>query len=124
MIRVHTFIKYAGTHVQEAEAALEQGHLAMVVDRCSDMAVALTKAMSASLPRINKDLLEMDQKALSKTISDLTETPDEAQRIAQSIHEFRQARGSVDSVTSRVEVEAIFSKAGDIFRTVRSLCIV
>ena len=60
MIRVHTFLKYARTHLQEAEAALLEDHPAVAIGRCSDVAIALIKAMAAALPRIKKDFLEMD----------------------------------------------------------------
>ncbi|MCD6198761.1 MAG: hypothetical protein J7K15_09355 [Deltaproteobacteria bacterium] len=123
MIRVHTFLKYARTHLQEAEAALQEDHPAVAIGRCSDMAIALIKAMAASLPRIKKDLLEMDNKALYKAISDLTYTPDEARRITQSIWELRKAEESGDSLLSRAEVKAVFSKAEETFKLVYDLCV-
>ncbi|MDL1957772.1 MAG: hypothetical protein LWW99_00050 [Deltaproteobacteria bacterium] len=123
MIRVHTFLKYARTHLQEAETALHEDHLAVAVGRCSDMAIALIKAMAAALPRTKKDLLEMDNKAFSKTISDLTYTPDEARRIVQSIWELRKARVSGNSLPSRAEVEAVFSRAEETFKLVHDLCV-
>jgi hypothetical protein len=49
----------------------------VAIGRCSDMAIALIKAMAAALPKTKKDFLEMDNKALYKAISDLTYTPDE-----------------------------------------------
>ncbi|PXF58644.1 MAG: hypothetical protein C4B58_05730 [Deltaproteobacteria bacterium] len=123
MIRVHTFLKYARTHLQEAEAALLEDHPTAVIGRCSDMAIALTKAIAASLPRIKKDFLEMDNKALYKAISDLTHTPDEARRITQSIWELRKAEESGDGPPSRAEVKAVFSRAEETFKLVYDLCV-
>ena len=123
MIRVHTFLKYAGTHLQEAEAALLEDHPAVAIGRCSDMAVALIKAMAAALPRTKKDFLEMDNKALSKAISDLTYTPDEARQITRSIWELRKAGESSDSPPSRAEVKAVFSRAEETFKLVHDLCV-
>ena len=122
MIRVHTFLKYARTHLQEAETALQEDHLAVAIGRCSDMAIALIKAMAAALPRTKKDLLEMDNKALSKAVSDLAYTPDEARRIVQSIWELRKAQVSGNSLPSRAEAEAVFSKAEETFKLVHNLC--
>ena len=123
MIRVHTFLKYAKTHLQEAEAALLEDHPAAVIGRCSDMAIALIKAIAASLPRIKKDFLEMDNKALSKAISDLTYTPNEARQITRSIWELRKAEESGDGPPSRVEVKAVFSRAEETFKLVHDLCV-
>ena len=123
MIRVHTFLKYARTHLQEAEAALLEDHPAAAIGRCSDMAIALIKAMAAALPRTKKDFLEMDNKALYKAISDLTYTPDEARRITRSIWELRKAEGSCDSPPSRAEVKAVFSRAEETFKLVHDLCV-
>ncbi len=123
MIRVHTFLKYAGTHLQEAEAALREDHPAVAISRCSDMAIALIKAMAAALPKTKKNFLEMDNKALYKAISDLTYTPDEARRITQSIWELRKAEVSCDNHPSRAEVKAVFSKAEETFKLVHDLCI-
>jgi hypothetical protein len=122
MIRVHTFLRYARTHLQEAEAALREDHPAVAIGRCSDMAIALIKAMGATLPGIKKDLLEMDNKAFSKTISDLTYTPDEARRITQSIWELRKYKVSGNSLPSRAEAEAAFSRAEETFKLVHDLC--
>jgi hypothetical protein len=122
MIRVHTFLKYARTHLQEADAALREDRPAVAIGRCSDMAIALIKAMAASLPRTKKDFLEMDNKALYKAISDLTYTPDEARRITQSIWELRKAEVLCDSPPSRAEVKAVFSKAEETFKLVHDLC--
>lgn len=123
MIRVHTFLKYARTHLQEAEAAKRMDNPAIAIGRCSDMAIALTKAMAAALPRIKKDFLEMENKALYKAISDLTYTPDEARRITQSIWELRKAEESCDSPPSRAEVKAVFSRAEETFKLVHDLCV-
>ncbi|MEA3385076.1 MAG: hypothetical protein U9Q89_01265 [Thermodesulfobacteriota bacterium] len=123
MIRVHTFLKYARTHLQEAEAALLEDHPTAVIGRCSDMAIALIKAIAASLPRIKKDFLEMDSKALYKAISDLTHTEDEARRITRSIWELWKAEESSDSPPSRAEVKAVFSRAEETFRLVYDLCV-
>ena len=123
MIRVHTFLKYARTHLQEADAALLEDHPMAVIGRCSDMAIALIKAIAASLPRIKKDFLEMDNKALSKAISDLTHTPDEAKRLTHSIWELRKVEESGDSPPSRAEVKAVFSKAEETFKLVYDLCV-
>ena len=123
MIRVNTFLKYARTHLQEAETALLEDHPTVAIGRCSDMAIALIKAMAASLPRIKKDFLEMDNKALSKAISDLTHTPDEARRITQSIWELRKAEESGDGPPSRAEVKAVFTKAEETFKLVYDLCV-
>jgi hypothetical protein len=122
MIRVHTFLRYARTHLQEAETALQEDNQAIAISRCSDMAMALTKAMAAALPRIKKDFLEMDNKAFSKTISDLTHTPDEARRIARPIRELRKAERSNGSLPSRAEAEAVFSRAEETFKLVHDLC--
>jgi hypothetical protein len=122
MIRVHTFLKYARTHLQEAEAALQEDHPAVAIGRCSDTAIALIKAMAAALPRTKKDLLEMNNKAFSKTISDLTYTPDEARRITQSIWELRKVQISGNSLPSRAEAEAVFSMAEETFKLVHDLC--
>ncbi len=123
MIRVHTFLKYARTHLQEAKAALREDHPAVAIGRCSDVATALIKAMAAALPRTKKNFLEMDNKALYKAISDLTYTPDEARRITQSIWELRKAEESCDSPPSRAEVKAVFSKAEETFKLVHDLCV-
>ena len=123
MIRVHTFLKYAETHLQEAKAAKREGDPAVVIGRCSDMAIALTKAMAAALSRNKKDFLEMDNKALSKAISDLTYTPDDAIRITQSILELQKAERSNGSLPSKAEVEVVFSKAEETFRLVYDLCV-
>ena len=122
-IRVHTFLKYARTHLQEAGAALRDDRPAVAIGRCSDMAIALIKAMAASLPRIKKDFLEMDDKAFYKVISDLTYTPDEARRITQSIWELRKAEESCNNPPSRAEVKAVFSKAEETFKLVYDLCV-
>jgi hypothetical protein len=122
MIRVHTFLKYARTHLQEAETALQEDHLAVAIGRCSDMAIALIKAMAAALPRTKKDLLEMDNKAFSKTISDLTYTPDEARRITRSIWELRKTERPNGSLPSKAEAEAVFSRAEETFKLVHNLC--
>ncbi|MBW1670126.1 MAG: hypothetical protein JRJ40_01745 [Deltaproteobacteria bacterium] len=123
MIRVHTFLKYARTHLQEADAALREDHPTVAIGRCSDMAVALIKAMAAALPRIKKDFLEMDNKALYKAISDLTYTPDEARRLTQSIRELWKAEKSCDTPPSRAEAKAVFSKAEETFKLVYELCV-
>ncbi len=123
MIRVHTFLKYARTHLQEAEAALLEDHPAVAIGRCSDMAIALIKAMAAALPGIKKDFLEMDNKALYKAISDLTYTPDEARRITQSIWELRKAEESGDSLPSKAEAKPVFTKAEETFKLVHDLCV-
>jgi len=123
MIRVRTFLKYARIHLEEADTALRRDHLAMVTARCRDMAIALTKAMAASLPGIKKDLLEMDEKALSKAISDLAETPDEACRIAESICELRKARNSDTGSSSKAEAEEFFFRAEETYRSVHNLCL-
>ena len=122
MIRIHTFLKYAKTHLQEADAALQENNPAVAVSRCSDMAIALIKAMAAALPRIKKDFLEMDNKDLYRAISDLTYTPDEARRLTQSIWELWKAEKSFDSPPSRAEAEAVFSKAEETFKLVYKLC--
>ena len=122
MIRVHTFLRYARTHLQEAEDALQGDNPAIAINRCSDMAIALIKAMAAALPGIKKDLLEMDDKAFSKTISDLTYTSDEAKRITQSIRKLRKSRVSGNSLPSRAEAEAVFSGAEETFKLVHDLC--
>jgi hypothetical protein len=122
-IRVHTFLKYARTHLQEAGAALREDRPAVVVGRCSDMAIALIKAMAASLPGIKKDFMEMDDKTLYKAISDLTYTPDEAKRITRSIRELRKAEESCNNPLSGAEVKAVFSRAEETFRLVYDLCV-
>jgi hypothetical protein len=122
MIRIKTFLKYAKTHLQEADAALRQDNPAVAVSRCSDMAIALIKAMAAALPRIKKDFLEMDNKDLYRAISDLTYTPDEARRLTQSIWELWKAEKSFDSPSSRAEAQAVFSKAEETFNLVYELC--
>ncbi|RPI51008.1 MAG: hypothetical protein EHM49_07760 [Deltaproteobacteria bacterium] len=122
-IRVHTFLKYARTHLQEAGAALREDRSAVAVGRCSDMAIALIKAMAASLPRIKKDFMEMDNKALYKAISDLTYTPDEARQITRSVCELRKTGESCNNPPSRAEAKAVFSKAEETFRLVHDLCV-
>jgi hypothetical protein len=86
------------------------------------MAIALIKAMAAALPRTKKDLLEMDNKAFSKTISDLTYTPDEARQITRSIWELRKTERSNGGLPSRAEAEAVFSRAEETFKLVHNLC--
>jgi hypothetical protein len=123
MIRVHTFLKYAKTHLQEADSALRMDHPEIAIGRCSDMAIALIKAMAAALPRIKKDFLEMDNNALYKAISDLTHTPEEARQISQSIWELRETGKSNNRLPSRAEVKAVFSKAEETFKLVHDLCV-
>ncbi len=123
MIRVRTFLKYARIHLEEADAALRRDRLAMVTARCRDMAIALTKAMAASLPGIKKDFLEMDEKDLSRAISDLAETPDEACRIAKSICELRRARDLDAGSCSKAKAEEVFFRAEEIYRSVHNLCL-
>ena len=71
---------------------------------------------------MEKDFLEMDNKALSKAVSDLTYTPDEARRITQSILELRKTERSNGSFLSKTEVEAVLSKAEETFKLVHDLC--
>jgi len=87
------------------------------------MAIALIKAMAASLPRIKKDFMEMDNKALYKAISDLTYTPDEARQITRSVCELRKTGESCNNPPSRAEAKAVFSKAEETFRLVHDLCV-
>nr|HDM99751.1 hypothetical protein [Deltaproteobacteria bacterium] len=122
MIRVHTFLKYAKTHLEEADSALRRDHPAIAVGRCSDMAIALIKAMAAALPGTKKDFLEMDNNAFYNAISDLTYTQEEARKITRSIWELRKTGESYDRLPSRAEVKAVFSKAEETFKLVHDLC--
>ncbi len=122
MIRVRTFLKYARIHLEEADAALRRDCLDVVIARCTDMAIALTKAMDAAFPGIKRDFLEMDEKALSKAISDLAETPEEACRVARAICEFRKAR-DLYAVSSKTEVEEVFFRAEETYRLVHKVCL-
>jgi HEPN domain-containing protein len=121
MIRVRTFLKYAGTHLQEARIARKENHPALVISRCSDMAIALIKAIAAAIPGIKKDFLKMDDRALSKVISDIVYTPDDAIRIAKNILELENAAVSCGGVPSREDAETVFYKAEEVFETVRKL---
>ncbi|MFO8239401.1 MAG: hypothetical protein R6T90_00185 [Dissulfuribacterales bacterium] len=98
-------------------------HPEIAIGRCSDMAIALIKAMAAALPRIKKDFLEMDNKALYKAVSDLTHTPEEARQITQSIWELRKTGELHNRLPSRAEVKAVFSRAEETFKLVHDLCV-
>jgi hypothetical protein len=119
MIRVRTFLKYAGIHLEEAEAALRKDCPDVVSARCRDAAIAMTKAIAASLPRTGKDFLSMDKDALAKVISDLAETKGEACRIAKTICELKESSDCL----SKTEAEETFFTAGETLKSVHRLCL-
>ncbi len=119
MIRVRTFLKYAQIHLGEADAALRRDCIDMVTARCRDAAIALTKAIAASLPGLKREFLNMDERALSRAISDLTETPEEAHRIARALCELRRS----GPPSSKAEAEEVFFRAKETSNLVRNLYI-
>ncbi len=119
MIRTHTFLKYARINLQEAEAALQEDHLEMAANRCSDAVLALVKAVAAAVPSRGSGLDLPDLKDLKAMLEDLADNPEDVRGVPAALLELK----SSPAVSTRAEAEAIFSKVGQLFRTVHDLCV-
>lgn len=84
LIRTRTFLKYAQSHLEEAEHALAGGRYGDVATRCSDAAIALAKAVSATLMRPAGEG-PPEGKALLSLIAELCFDREEAKRLAGDI---------------------------------------
>ncbi len=119
MIRTHTFLKYARINLQEAEAALQEDHPELAAGRCSDAVSALIKALVAAVP-LRAPLSEFpDHNDLKRIIEDLADNPVDVRELPAALLEAK----SGSTVRSRAEAEALFSRAGQLFRAVHDLCV-
>ncbi len=119
LIRTHTYIKYARLNLQEAEAALQQEDMEQVARRCQDAAVAMLKALAASMYGRKADIESLDRARLERLLKDLAESPDQVQGLAQALLDLKAGA----PVRARAEAEALYSKTGRIFSTVHDLCV-
>ncbi len=120
MIRTHTFLKYARLHLQEAESALQEEDIEKAAIRCSDVAMALLKALAASISQKKMDPESLDQKSLDRLLRDLADSPDRVRGLAEGLLELKAG----PTVSGRAEAEALFSKTGQFFRAVHDLLCV
>ncbi|HID97253.1 MAG TPA: hypothetical protein EYP57_03565 [Thermodesulfobacteriaceae bacterium] len=124
MIRLVTFIKYAGIHLEEARTALQAENLEKAAASCSDMAVALVKALDSALPYVTGDFMEMDEKGLGRALSELTGSLNAARNMARDILELRNLKPCSGCQLTRREAESAFLKADRLFASISECCAV
>ncbi len=123
MIRVHTFLKYSRLQLQEAEAALQEDRHDICFKRVADVGDSLLKSLSAALPTVKKDFLQLEEKAIAKHAADLAKDPSDAAEAAAliaSIRQFRQDFPSPQESDARIKAENAYSTAGRAFKIVHS----
>ncbi len=121
MIRVHTHLKYARFHLQECEAALEEGNFDACLVRASDVGVNLVKALAEALPGVRQDLFSMDERCLARTVDDLSIGSITGKEVSEAIFRLRNCCERGLGKAGRPEAEGAFVRAGEAFRLVHDL---
>ncbi len=94
LIRTHTFLKYARIHLQEAEAALAEDRPERCAAKVFDAHAALIKAVAAALPMVKGDFFKMDERQLSRHISDLSDEAETARQITSLLFKVKASQDS------------------------------
>ena len=113
LIRTYTFIKYAERQLADVAALIEEQKPHDVPDRLADIASTVLKAFAAALPGEKRNLHELTEPELSRVISDLTFSPDEATEISSLI--FTVSSASVLSPDTD-NAKGSMHEAGEMFK--------
>ena len=122
MIRVHTFIRYCGLQLKEAEVALQEERHDICFHRIADAGDSLLKSLAAALPTVRQDFFSMDEKAIARHTADLAPNPSvatEAASLISSIRKLRQDMPAVHEPDTKLKAEKAYSDADRAYQIIQ-----
>ena len=120
--RMETYLRYARMKIQEAEAALAEEELGLTASRCRDAAIALLKALaSASYRWKGRELEDPPPSDVVKGVLKEFLEGEEFKRSSSAMERLlNQVSTEGEDGPSRIEVEELYSLAGELFSTIHS----
>ncbi len=124
MIRTHTFLKYARLHLQEMEAAIQDDDRPRVESRCSDIALTLLKAVSATVGLPSPGPGDLDRSQAVNLLAKVTDTKTEAEDLADMLDSLSSSSSAGDGAVDRISLEKMLDTAGQAFSRIHDLLVV